>query len=103
MKSDDEIIKQDPSTSSPEDVKIKPETLCPDSPDKYLKVFFPFDPYHLPRSGKYLQGLYQHWGGGKPSEKEETHEVVSTAVCVKEVSVVFLIFYQGVYHINELQ
>lgn len=26
-----------------------------------LHTFFPFDPYKLPRSGEYIQGIYREW------------------------------------------
>eukprot|EP01083_Nonionella_stella_P139051 423354_1 len=71
------LTKHDSSSSTKQEssikkeVKIDPESVCFDDPDKYLKVFFPFDPYHLPRSGKYLKGLYQHWKRNKPEENIE--------------------------------
>ncbi|XP_038064414.1 RNA polymerase I-specific transcription initiation factor RRN3-like [Patiria miniata] len=33
-----------------------------------LDSFFPFDPYLLPRSGKFVQSLYRQWEGCKPDE-----------------------------------
>lgn len=44
-----------------------------------LHSFFPFDPYKLPRSGSYIQGVYREWssvaiGGDEESDEEEDGE-----------------------------
>ena len=40
-----------------------------------LHTFFPFDPYKLPRSSSYIQGVYREWSsvaiGGDESDEEE--------------------------------
>lgn len=42
-------------------------------------MFFPFDPYKLPRSSSYIQGVYREWssveiGGDEESDEEEVDE-----------------------------
>ena len=44
-----------------------------------LHMFFPFDPYKLPRSSSYIQGVYREWssveiGGDEESDEEEVDE-----------------------------
>lgn len=43
-----------------------------------LHTFFPFDPYTLPRSRSYIQGVYREWSsvaiGGEESDEEEEGE-----------------------------
>ena len=44
-----------------------------------LNTFFPFDPYKLPRSGEYIQGVYREWASvaiddDEEEEDEETEE-----------------------------
>ncbi|XP_022092511.1 RNA polymerase I-specific transcription initiation factor RRN3-like isoform X1 [Acanthaster planci] len=39
-----------------------------------LDSFFPFDPYLLPRSGKFVQSLYRQWEGCKPDEDTSKRE-----------------------------
>ncbi|KAF8437292.1 RNA polymerase I-specific transcription initiation factor RRN3 [Boletus edulis BED1] len=46
-----------------------------------LHTFFPFDPYRLPRSGSYIQGVYREWSsvaieGDEESDEEEDGEDV---------------------------
>ena len=46
-----------------------------------LHTFFPFDPYKLPRSASYIQGVYREWssvaiGGDEESDEEEDAEDV---------------------------
>ena len=36
-----------------------------------LNTFFPFDPYKLPRSGSYIQGVYREWSSVAIDEDEE--------------------------------
>ncbi|GBE79882.1 RNA polymerase I-specific transcription initiation factor RRN3 [Sparassis crispa] len=43
-----------------------------------LNTFFPFDPYKLPRSGSYIQGVYREWSSvaiDDDDEEEEEDEV----------------------------
>ncbi|CDO73785.1 hypothetical protein BN946_scf185015.g113 [Trametes cinnabarina] len=39
-----------------------------------LNTFFPFDPYKLPRSGSYIQGVYREWSSVAIDEEEEDEE-----------------------------
>lgn len=43
-----------------------------------LHTFFPFDPYKLPRSSEYIQGVYREWSavaiGADESEDEDEDE-----------------------------
>ncbi|KAI0751039.1 RNA polymerase I-specific transcription initiation factor RRN3 [Daedaleopsis nitida] len=39
-----------------------------------LNTFFPFDPYKLPRSGSYIQGVYREWSSVAIDEDEEDTE-----------------------------
>ena len=36
-------------------------SLVADSMHAELNTFFPFDPYRLPRSNSYIQGVYREW------------------------------------------
>lgn len=40
----------------------------------YLNTFFPFDPYRLPKSGEYIQGIYREWSEVAVDEEEEEEE-----------------------------
>lgn len=39
-----------------------------------LNTFFPFDPYKLPRSAPYIQGVYREWSSVAIDEDEEEDE-----------------------------
>ncbi|RPD66924.1 RNA polymerase I-specific transcription initiation factor RRN3 [Lentinus tigrinus ALCF2SS1-7] len=39
-----------------------------------LNTFFPFDPYKLPRSGSYIQGVYREWSSVAIDDEEEEEE-----------------------------
>ena len=39
-----------------------------------LNTFFPFDPYKLPRSGSYIQGVYREWSSVAIDDDEEEDE-----------------------------
>ncbi|KAG0702449.1 RNA polymerase I-specific transcription initiation factor RRN3 [Suillus ampliporus] len=39
-----------------------------------LHTFFPFDPYKLPRSGEYIQGVYREWAAVAIGEDEDEEE-----------------------------
>ena len=39
-----------------------------------LNTFFPFDPYRLPRSGSYIQGVYREWSSVAIDEDDEDDE-----------------------------
>lgn len=36
-----------------------------------LNTFFPFDPYKLPRSGSYIQGVYREWSSVAIDDDED--------------------------------
>jgi RNA polymerase I-specific transcription initiation factor RRN3 len=55
-------------------------SLFADSMHAELNTFFPFDPYRLPRSSSYIQGVYREWSAvaiddGEEEEDEEEDEV----------------------------
>jgi RNA polymerase I-specific transcription initiation factor RRN3 len=39
-----------------------------------LHTFFPFDPFKLPRSGEYIQGVYREWAAVAIDDEEEEDE-----------------------------
>src|SRR5882757_6221959 len=39
-----------------------------------LHTFFPFDPYKLPRSGEYIQGVYREWTAVAIGDDEDEDE-----------------------------
>ena len=39
-----------------------------------LNTFFPFDPYKLPRSGSYIQGVYREWSAVAIDEDDESDD-----------------------------
>ena len=39
-----------------------------------LNAFFPFDPYKLPRSGRYIQGVYREWSSVAIDDEDEDDE-----------------------------
>lgn len=39
-----------------------------------LNTFFPFDPYKLPRSGSYIQGVYREWSSVAIDDDEDEDE-----------------------------
>lgn len=39
-----------------------------------LNTFFPFDPYKLPRSGSYIQGVYREWSSVAIDDEDEEDE-----------------------------
>ena len=39
-----------------------------------LNTFFPFDPYKLPRSGSYIQGVYREWSSVAIDDEDEEEE-----------------------------
>ena len=39
-----------------------------------LNTFFPFDPYKLPRSGSYIQGVYREWSSVAIDDDEDDEE-----------------------------
>jgi len=48
-----------------------------------LHTFFPFDPYKLPRSGEYIQGVYREWStvaiGDDEEEDQDEDDLVESA------------------------
>ena len=48
-----------------------------DDGDQHLDAYFPFDPYHLPKSKRWIEGDYREWidvQGGKDTESEDEDE-----------------------------
>jgi RNA polymerase I-specific transcription initiation factor RRN3 len=39
-----------------------------------LHTFFPFDPYKLPRSGEYIQGIYREWSAVAIDDDEDEEQ-----------------------------
>lgn len=39
-----------------------------------LNTFFPFDPYRLPKSSSYIQGVYREWSSVAIDDEEEDEE-----------------------------
>ena len=39
-----------------------------------LNTFFPFDPYKLPRSGEYIQGVYREWASVAIDDEDDEDE-----------------------------
>jgi RNA polymerase I-specific transcription initiation factor RRN3 len=39
-----------------------------------LHTFFPFDPFKLPRSGEYIQGVYREWAAVAIDDEEDEEE-----------------------------
>ena len=59
--------------------------LLRDAADADLNTFFPFDPYKLPVSYSYIQGVYREWASvaldeEEEEEQEEKEEVQSTSL-----------------------
>ena len=48
--------------------------LLADSIHTELNTFFPFDPYRLPRSNSYIQGVYREWSSVAIDEDEEDED-----------------------------
>uniref|UniRef100_A0A1X7UE58 Uncharacterized protein n=1 Tax=Amphimedon queenslandica TaxID=400682 RepID=A0A1X7UE58_AMPQE len=48
-----------------------PVLTTPTSGNTSLETIFPFDPYHLKRSSKYLNGLYREWNEDNEFTEEE--------------------------------
>lgn len=51
-----------------------------DTPEPEIHAFFPFDPYRLPRSSSYIQGVYREWSSvaidddGEDDDEDEGDE-----------------------------
>lgn len=65
--------------------EVERETRAGDDGGYQLDAYFPFDPYHLPRSRRWLEGDYVEWKGipgvddqdDSDSEMEDEEEEVS--------------------------
>uniref|UniRef100_A0A1X7T6U9 Uncharacterized protein n=1 Tax=Amphimedon queenslandica TaxID=400682 RepID=A0A1X7T6U9_AMPQE len=53
-----------------------PVLTTPTSGNTSLETIFPFDPYHLKRSSKYLIGLYREWNEDNEFTEEERLRMV---------------------------
>jgi RNA polymerase I-specific transcription initiation factor RRN3 len=49
-------------------------TLSKDRFDADLTTFFPFDPYKLPRSSVYIEGIYREWSSVALDDEDEDDE-----------------------------
>ena len=49
-------------------------SMLADSTHMELNTFFPFDPYRLPRSHSYIQGVYREWSSVAIGEDEEDED-----------------------------
>lgn len=58
-----------PSTHGP-----KPKLVVENAMTSELNTFFPFDPYKLPRSGSYIQGVYREWSSVAIDDDDEEDE-----------------------------
>jgi RNA polymerase I-specific transcription initiation factor RRN3 len=45
-----------------------------DSVHAELNTFFPFDPYRLPRSSSYIQGVYREWSSVAIDDEEDADD-----------------------------
>lgn len=48
--------------------------MLADSTHMELNTFFPFDPYRLPRSNSYIQGVYREWSSVAIDDDDEDDE-----------------------------
>lgn len=66
------------TTSSPYPAALGRRFLNPavvgDSMQTELNTFFPFDPYKLPRSGTYIDGVYRDWASVAIDDDEDEDE-----------------------------
>jgi RNA polymerase I-specific transcription initiation factor RRN3 len=49
-------------------------SLLGDSVHAELNTFFPFDPYKLPRSNSYIQGVYREWSSVAIDDEEDEED-----------------------------
>lgn len=47
------------------------KTFVPDGMHAELNTFFPFDPYNLPKSGAWIQGVYRDWASVAIEDEDE--------------------------------
>jgi RNA polymerase I-specific transcription initiation factor RRN3 len=63
-------------------------SMLADSTHMELNTFFPFDPYRLPRSNSYIQGVYREWSSVAfdDDEDDEDEETTKTFGSMRMVS-----------------
>jgi RNA polymerase I-specific transcription initiation factor RRN3 len=65
------------STSSPAPGRVRVEShrvFVPSMASSELNTFFPFDPYKLPKSSSYIDGVYREWSSVAIADDEEDEE-----------------------------
>jgi RNA polymerase I-specific transcription initiation factor RRN3 len=63
-----------PSSSTNHTQRSQRPLLLWDAADADLNTFFPFDPYRLPLSYSYIQGVYREWASVALDDDEEEEE-----------------------------
>lgn len=72
--------RSDYAATSGESDQLKPRTpvfsvaMMGNSMQMELNTFFPFDPYKLPRSGAYIEGVYREWSSVAIDDDEEDED-----------------------------
>ncbi|KAG1896316.1 RNA polymerase I-specific transcription initiation factor RRN3 [Suillus fuscotomentosus] len=64
------ILEANKRTPYPVFAGVAPGSAGPED----LHTFFPFDPFKLPRSGEYIQGVYREWAAVAIDDEEEEDE-----------------------------
>jgi RNA polymerase I-specific transcription initiation factor RRN3 len=71
--------------SNPNPPKQGPVTINPIILDDLviaeLNTFFPFDPYKLPKSGSYIQGVYREWSTVAIDDEEDEEDEADENEC----------------------
>ncbi|KAF8521855.1 RNA polymerase I-specific transcription initiation factor RRN3 [Gautieria morchelliformis] len=67
-------LKSPPSSAKHHTPRSQHVQLLRDAADADLTTFFPFDPYRLPLSVSYIQGIYREWGSVALDDEEEEEE-----------------------------
>lgn len=50
------------------------QTFVPPQANTELNTFFPFDPYKLPKSSRYIDGVYREWSAVAVDDEDEDEE-----------------------------
>ncbi|KAL4076424.1 RNA polymerase I-specific transcription initiation factor RRN3 [Scleroderma yunnanense] len=69
-----EANKRSEYNPSPGGVQVLPQTVGGEFLEAELHTFFPFDPYKLPRSSSYIQGVYRDWSSVAIGDDEDEDE-----------------------------
>ena len=70
-------------------------SLLADSMHTELNTFFPFDPYRLPRSSSYIQGVYREWSAVAIEDGDDEDDDEDEEDDVQEAHVGFDILRRG--------